>query len=439
MTGTAAVRLARASGTLADLEALDFEATVEPDEVRAVLTELPAPLTLAGGEGERHAPRRAARPGRGGLARCARHRVGPCGGLRVPGRPPARPHARRWRGRARSLDWLRKRWSVDPAALPRPPVALSAGRLHWSAAESSEHTAQGTLRLAGDARAEIDLTWGPETFHVRRFALKDADSDAIGSVRWGPSRASFAFAGRVDDRSIVRVMARRPDALTRLHGNLRAQIDLAEPRHSTATGTLTGEGLDLEHWGLPVSIERVRVDASGDALTIRDGIVKVAGQRVSVGGGIAVRPETFAVNLRVTADRIDAGQLLQALPRRGSPPAVEAQCLGRPGGGAGDVRREVDRRGRARRRVDHRHGAPRAQAGRRRAHPGQPLRGLRPAHRHAHAGRGDGVRTDRGARRAARHGRALRPPGPRSGRDGAARHPTRSTPPVARSGSSPSG
>ena len=65
---------------------------------------------------------------------------------------------------------------------------------------------------------------------------------------------------------------------------------------------------------MPVSIERVRVDASGDAMTIRDGLVKVAGQRVSVGGSVAVRPKTFAVNLRVTADRIDADQLLQALP-----------------------------------------------------------------------------------------------------------------------------
>ena len=102
---------------------------------------------------------------------------------------------------AQSLDWLRTRWKVPPTALPRPPGTLSAGRLHWSARESSEHAAQGILRLTGDARAEIDLSWGPETLHVRRLALKDADSDATGSVRWGPSRASFAFAGRIDHRS----------------------------------------------------------------------------------------------------------------------------------------------------------------------------------------------------------------------------------------------
>ena len=315
VTGTAAVRLARASGTLAHPETLDFEATVEPGEVRAVLTELPAPLILAGGKAS--VTPRAVQLDRVGAA-LLDARVTASGRIDDYASPDDRQldlTLAAGAAGAQSLDWLRTRWKVAPAALPRPPVTLSAGRLHWSAAESSEHAAQGTLQLAGDARAEIDLSWGPETLHVRRLALKDADSDAIGSVLWGPSRAAFAFAGRVDHRSIVRVMARPPDVLTRLQGNLRAQIDLAAPRHSTVTGTLTGEGLDvLEHWGVPVTVERVRIDASGDAVRIHDGIVKVAGQRVSVGGGIAVRPEAFAVNLRVTADRIDADQVLRAFP-----------------------------------------------------------------------------------------------------------------------------
>jgi hypothetical protein len=315
VSGTAAVRVARAAGTLADLAALEFEATVEPADVRAVLTELPGPLTLAGGKAS--VTRRTLQLDRVGLA-LLDARVTASGRVEdyatLDGSRLDLTLAAGAAG-AQSLDWLRTRWKVAPAALPRPPVALTTGRLHWSAVESSEHSAQGTFQLAGDARAEVDLSWGPETLHVRRLALKDADSDATGSLRWGPSRVSFAFAGRVDHRSIVRIMARPPDALTRLQGSLRAQIDLAEPRHSTATGTLTGEGLDvLEHWGVPVTVERVRVDASGDAMSIRDGLLKVAGQRVSVAGGVAVRPEAFAVNLRMAADRIDADQFLRALP-----------------------------------------------------------------------------------------------------------------------------
>jgi hypothetical protein len=50
LTGTATLRLARASGPLDNLPVLDFEVAVRPREVRAVLPELPAPLTLSGGD-----------------------------------------------------------------------------------------------------------------------------------------------------------------------------------------------------------------------------------------------------------------------------------------------------------------------------------------------------------------------------------------------------
>ena len=104
--------------------------------------------------------------------------------------------------------------------------------------------------------------------------------------------------------------------MTRLAGNFRAQIDLVEPHRSTATGTLTGEGLELlEHWGWPVSFERMRLDAAGQAVSVRNASLKVAGQRVTVDGSVAIRQKTFAVDLRAEADRIDAGRLLEAFSR----------------------------------------------------------------------------------------------------------------------------
>ena len=50
VTGSAAVRLVRVSGPLADPAALDFEATVRPTQVRVTADELPAQLALTGGE-----------------------------------------------------------------------------------------------------------------------------------------------------------------------------------------------------------------------------------------------------------------------------------------------------------------------------------------------------------------------------------------------------
>jgi hypothetical protein len=313
-TGTVDLRLAHASGSLGRL---DFEATVEPHELRATLTELPAPLTLAGGE---------ARVTQDTLQLDRIRAALLDAGATVSGRVESYPSLDRrldLRLSAGSagpgaLEWLRTRWKIHPTAMPRAPVLLETGRLQWTAAESGVHAAQGTLRLAGGARAEIDLAWGPETVDVRRLALKDADSDAAGSFRWAPQRASLAYAGRVDHRSIVRIMAEPPAVLSRLVGNFRAAADLVDPRQSTVTGTLVAEGLErLEDWGLPMSIERLQVaaDGTGRALTIRDSAVKVAGQRIALDGSIAIRQKTIMLDLRTGADRIDAGKLLAVLAR----------------------------------------------------------------------------------------------------------------------------
>ncbi|MGH8699324.1 MAG: AsmA-like C-terminal domain-containing protein, partial [Burkholderiales bacterium] len=99
-----------------------------------------------------------------------------------------------------------------------------------------------------------------------------------------------------------------------LRGDFRASIDLDAPRRSTAAGTLEGEGLDvLERWNLPVLIDRVRLDVAGDAVRIRDTVVRLAGERFAVSGTVERKPETFAIDARVSAERLDAGRLLAGL------------------------------------------------------------------------------------------------------------------------------
>jgi len=317
LAGTASIRLARLSGPLARPAALDYEVAVKPAALRATLAELPEPLKLSGGEAI--ITRDTTRFDHVGAA-LLDARVSVSGTVTDYASPDRRLDLTLADGAAgaATLDWLRERWEVDARALPRPPVALDSGRLQWSAAEHAERSAEGVLRLAGDARADFDLTWGPEVLDIRRLAVKDADTDATASLRWTPDRAELAFNGRVDNRSIVRVMARRPDVQASIQGDFRAVIDLAEPRRSTAKGTLTGEGLKLmEDLGSPVAIEKIQVEATGDAATIRDTVLKIGGQRIAVSGTLAIRPDTFAIDLSAAADELDAVDLLEPFLRGG--------------------------------------------------------------------------------------------------------------------------
>src|SRR4029453_9522877 len=97
---------------------------------------------------------------------------------------------------------------------------------------------QASVGLAGDVRADFDLTAEPGHFDLRRFTLKDPDTDTTASPRWAASTAELAFKGRLDNRTLTRVLAAPPKGGGALQGDFHAAIDLADPRRSSATGAL---------------------------------------------------------------------------------------------------------------------------------------------------------------------------------------------------------
>jgi len=310
VTGTAAVQLVRLSGPLANPAALDFEAVVQPQQLRASLTELPAPLTLAGGEA--NVTPRALRLN-GLQASLLDARVTVSGTVQDYASPDRRVDLALAGGAAgqQALDWARARWQVPAKAMPRAPLSLAGGRLQWPADAPGSLGAQGTVGLAEKVDAEFDLTWRPGDLDLRRLSLKDADSDATIALKWAPSRVDLAFRGTLDNRTVERLLAPPPEVQGSLRGDFRASIDLNAPRRSTATGTLEGEGLDvLERWGVPLLIDRVRVDVAGDAVRIRDTVLRLAGERFAVSGSVERKPETFAIDAHLSAERLDAGRLL---------------------------------------------------------------------------------------------------------------------------------
>ena len=82
------------------------------------------------------------------------------------------------------------------------------------------------------------------------------------------------------------------------------------------TGSLEADRIDiLERWDIPVAIERVRLDVAGDAVRIHEGAFVVAGEQLALTGTVTRQPKTFGLDLRATADAIDAERLLRAFPR----------------------------------------------------------------------------------------------------------------------------
>ena len=320
--GTTAVRLTRLSGPLSALAALDFDITMEPARVRLTSTALPGPLTLVAGSlsGTPHALRLNALQ-----VTLLDARVTASGTVEGHTERERRVSLTLEQGSsgAEAIAWAGKRWKLPPDRLPRAPVELATGRVEWI---EGAVAMQGVASIATSVQAKFDLGWRPGRFDLRHLALNDEDSDAALRMQWSPVAAEIGFSGRLHHRTLERSLARPPQTRVMLDGDFRASINLAELRRSSADGTLRIEGLDLrEHGGVPVTIDRLNVDATGRTLRVHDGVLRFAGQRLVVSGTVEGGGERPVVDVRVAADALDAAQLLRGFPReRPGKPAARA-------------------------------------------------------------------------------------------------------------------
>ncbi len=255
-TGTATVRLVRLSGPLSRPASLDIDITVQPRQVRLTSASLPGPLTLRAGS--LSVTSRALRLERlhGALLDA---QVTASGTVEDYAAPQWRASLALEQGSSGSeaIAWASKQWSLPADWLPRAPVALSAGRLEWTGGTRGAVAAQGTASIATSVQAEFDLAWRPGHFDLRRLTLKDGDSDAVLRLRSSPPNAELGFSGHFDYRTLGRSLAQPAHTRVVLDGEFRASIDLAQPRRSTADGTLEIADLDLgKYLDVPVAIER---------------------------------------------------------------------------------------------------------------------------------------------------------------------------------------
>jgi len=315
VTGSAELELARLSGPMAQPGAFDFEAAVKPRDLRISGSALPGPLTLASGTA-------GVTPQSLRLERLTTSLLdakamvsGTVNEYAVPTRNLQLALSDGTAG-PQSLEWVQGQWALPARVMPRAPLALSSGKIEWQGKEGGMLLAQGAAGLAGGAQTEFDFSWRPGSLDLRRFTLKDADSDATLALKWSAATVETAFSGRLSNSTIERVLVHAQPERGSIHGDFRAAIDLREPRRSTAAGKLEGEGIDLfEHWGLPLVIDRFRMTAAGETLQLQDSRLRLYGQAVGLSGSARRANDTFVINARAVADRIDVQRIINAYPR----------------------------------------------------------------------------------------------------------------------------
>jgi len=315
LAGDAEVDLKRLSGILAKPDALDFEAAVRPKNLRISGKALPGTLTLVAGMVD--ATPRNMRLDRLAVSLLDAKAVlsGAAGDYALPTRKLQLAWGEGLAG-PQSLEWMYARWQLPQRLMLRAPVALPSGKFEWKGGEAGTLVAQGNAGLAGGTQAGFDVAWQPGRVDLRHLTLKDADSDATLAFRQAPAAVETAFRGQISNRSIERILAHAPPARGSVEGDFQAVINLHEPRRSTATGKLEGEGIDIfERWGFPVVIDRFRVEAADDSLQLRDSSLRLSGQNLALSGSVRRSASAFVIDARANADQLDLRKIMQSIPR----------------------------------------------------------------------------------------------------------------------------
>ena len=328
ITGTATARLTRLSGPLASPASLEYDAVIAPQQLVLASPLLPGPLTLSSG----------------GIAINARALTLDKLAMSVvdartiaSGTIPdyASSNRRIELGFANAMlgpqgiEWVRGHLDLPEKYMRHEPVELPSLRVVWPGSGRWPVLVEGKAAFGDTASASFDLAWQPGNLEVRQLVFKDPYSDFTSTVAWKQRGLDFSFNGHFDNRTLKRILLKPPQRQGAIRGNFQATIDLRDLRRSSASGALSGEGLDFfELWEVPLAIDLFRLDASGDALRVLESRLKFAGEDLTLSGTVERTPKTFVVDATVVAGDIDVPHLMSALPRQRGAPAKPAGPAG---------------------------------------------------------------------------------------------------------------
>jgi hypothetical protein len=310
VSGGTDVTLNGLEGRLDQPDALAYEVTVRPRNVRARMTDLPGPATVDGGS-LRITPNALAADGVVvGLLDSTARLSGQLAEYRSERRRIDASIADGVAGKE-LVEWIWQRASLPQRALPVTPVRFAAQRMQWSSAG---------LDVAASAQFEagpavgIDLGLRRGELQVRRLTLKDRESDAVMSFATRGRLIDAGFAGVLTGRSLASMLTHAEgEHPGRLQGDMRVTLDRDMQGRTTAQGRLAGQNVNLGVLlPVPVKLERIDLEGEGSLLHVRDLTVDWAEQKATIRGEISRQAAGPVIRAEVDSPGIVLDALLPA-------------------------------------------------------------------------------------------------------------------------------
>ncbi len=310
VTGSADVVVEQLAGKPQEPATLTYEGTVQPGEIHVDITDLPAPVKVAGGS-MRINQSTITLAGVTGTLLDAEVKVS--GKVFDYTSKRLRTDTSGTEGRLgpKFVQWLWQREELPERLHPKTPIQFAIQREQWSLAGSLD--VQLTAQVEAGPKLTADIASGPNVIEVKRLTIKDKHSDVTLSVLVKERMLDVKFAGSMYGGTVDAMVTDPVKHVGHAAGKLRVLIDRDHPELSTGDGQLKGENLNLAVLiGEPLIIGRLDIEASPAVLQINEAQVSWAGQPATIKGSIAHSDSGPVVDAEVDSSGIVLDALLPA-------------------------------------------------------------------------------------------------------------------------------
>ncbi len=235
----------------------------------------------------------------------------------------------------KTVDWAFNNLKLPPELMVKTPLALSDAHLVWERNRGASFS--GTASVAGGLKFFVDLSQQGADLEVRKFSIRDQETDAAFTLNWQKQAADFSFSGLLAESTLSRLFEQGTFGRGTMRGELHSLVRTDMPLKSRMQGSLTGSDLFVP-WGMPIptTVNKFAFKAEDDVLTVESADVTWGKNHYSLSGAVTTSDKGLSFGMKLTADGIDIDTIQQALAQSNGNKAARV----RPGTAQAEARAE---------------------------------------------------------------------------------------------------
>ena len=210
-----------------------------------------------------------------------------------------------------SFGWAARLASLPPQFTLRDSITFEHAHI---ALDEGTTLFQGTWRVQKGPKIIADVLKHPKGLAVNKLTIKDTSSDATLSLDLQEKRLKLAFAGKLASETLSTLITGKELPQGRIEGDFRAEIRREKPFRFTARGQARGENIVIpSKWGIPITIENISLSGDGSSLVVEPSSLRLDDTSFSLKGNLNSTQEDLAIDMDLSADRIEWEKIAKAL------------------------------------------------------------------------------------------------------------------------------